>query len=157
MKVRVINFHSVAHWRWNLNQNIKSNANAVNGNAASNSNRYASATPGIVPTPLGGGNIHGSRQSEIVTATGAVTVDNDVDENEKEEADEEEDDCCPICRRYYDLSCPDCKHPGEDCPIMSGPNCRHSFHLHCIYKWITQQGPGKQHCPMCREPWEFDQ
>ncbi len=149
MKVRVVNFHSVAHWRWNLNQNVKSNASSNNNNASA-----SSATLGIVPTPLGGGNMHGSRQIEVVAAVDNKAEENDIDE--KEEADED-DDCCPICRRYYDLSCPDCKHPGEDCPIMSGPNCRHSFHLHCIYKWITQQGPGEQHCPMCREPWEFDQ
>jgi Anaphase-promoting complex subunit 11 RING-H2 finger len=33
----------------------------------------------------------------------------------KEEEDDE--DVCGICRVAYDACCPDCKLPGDDCPI----------------------------------------
>ena len=66
------------------------------------------------------------------------------------------DDSCGICRNLFDGCCPDCKTPGDDCPIVWG-ECSHSFHLHCILKWIDEDsGEGaRQHCPMCRREWVF--
>ena len=33
--------------------------------------------------------------------------------------------------------------------------CSHSFHMHCIVKWINSQGTNGQRCPMCRRDWQF--
>lgn len=33
------------------------------------------------------------------------------------EVEEEEEDVCGICRVVYDGCCPDCKIPGETCPL----------------------------------------
>jgi len=35
------------------------------------------------------------------------------------EEDEEEEDVCGICRVPYDGCCPDCKLPGDDCPLSA--------------------------------------
>lgn len=35
------------------------------------------------------------------------------------EQDEEEEDVCGICRVPYDGCCPDCKLPGDDCPLSA--------------------------------------
>ena len=59
---------------------------------------------------------------------------------------------CPICRREFDACCADCSSthaPGDDCPPVLGA-CKHTFHLHCILKWVSEQGARKPHCPMCR-------
>jgi hypothetical protein len=37
--------------------------------------------------------------------------------------------------------CPDCKIPGDDCPLVWGV-CSHVFHMHCILKWIQAQQVG---------------
>ncbi|ELR16583.1 zinc finger, C3HC4 type (RING finger) domain containing protein [Acanthamoeba castellanii str. Neff] len=63
------------------------------------------------------------------------------------------EDSCGICRMQFDTYCVDCKKPGDECPPIWG-KCNHIFHLHCILKWIQQQG-AEAHCPMCRQPWEF--
>ena len=47
------------------------------------------------------------------------------------------DDTCGICRVAFDGCCPDCKIPGDDCPVVWGA-CTHCFHIHCIMKWINQ-------------------
>jgi hypothetical protein len=31
--------------------------------------------------------------------------------------EEEDEDVCGICRLAYDACCPDCKIPGDDCPL----------------------------------------
>ncbi|KAF7126642.1 hypothetical protein RHSIM_Rhsim11G0105600 [Rhododendron simsii] len=83
-----------------------------------------------------------------------------------------QDETCGICRMAFDGCCPDCKLPGDDCPLtivklhyMSKMSnnmfclavwgaCNHAFHLHCILKWVTSQTP-QAHCPMCRREWQF--
>ncbi|KAI8570689.1 hypothetical protein RHMOL_Rhmol01G0055300 [Rhododendron molle] len=64
-----------------------------------------------------------------------------------------QDETCGICRMAFDGCCPDCKLPGDDCPLIWGA-CNHAFHLHCILKWVTSQTP-QAHCPMCRREWQF--
>ena len=89
------------------------------------------------------------------------------------------DETCGICRMAFDGCCPDCKLPGDDCPlskslfidtyfnflfyVMMISNlmayavwgaCNHAFHLHCILKWVNSQTP-QAHCPMCRREWQF--
>ncbi|KAJ0975582.1 hypothetical protein J5N97_017547 [Dioscorea zingiberensis] len=49
-----------------------------------------------------------------------------------------QDETCGICRMAFDGCCPDCKFPGDDCPLIWGA-CNHSFHLHCILKWNNIQ------------------
>merc|ERR1712087_382859 len=63
------------------------------------------------------------------------------------------DDQCGICRMYFDGCCPDCKLPGDDCPLVWG-QCSHCFHIHCIMKWLNSQQVNQQ-CPMCRQDWKF--
>mmetsp|Transcript_4078 Transcript_4078/g.7161 ORF Transcript_4078/g.7161 Transcript_4078/m.7161 type:complete len:93 (+) Transcript_4078:37-315(+) len=64
------------------------------------------------------------------------------------------DDSCGICRHLFDACCSDCKLPGDDCPIVWG-QCSHSFHLHCILKWIRSESDSHQQCPLCRQDWQF--
>jgi len=33
------------------------------------------------------------------------------------EEDDEDDDVCGICRVAFDGCCPDCKVPGDECPL----------------------------------------
>ncbi|KAK6350983.1 ubiquitin-protein ligase Anaphase Promoting Complex [Orbilia javanica] len=63
-----------------------------------------------------------------------------------------EDEVCGICRVDFDGCCPNCKYPGDDCPLIVG-KCQHSFHLHCILSWINQES-AKGLCPMCRQKFE---
>ena len=68
----------------------------------------------------------------------------------------------------------------DDCPLV-WDKCSHSFHMHCILKWIDSQQQGQRLCawlrkapqvppspyphpphppapvsgPMCRQEWEF--
>ncbi|CAO2633525.1 Anaphase-promoting complex subunit 11 [Lemmus lemmus] len=44
------------------------------------------------------------------------------------------DENCGICRMAFNGCCPDCKVPGNDCPLVWG-QCSHCFHMHCILKW----------------------
>ncbi|KAI0529584.1 hypothetical protein KFK09_002137 [Dendrobium nobile] len=64
-----------------------------------------------------------------------------------------QDETCGICRMAFDGCCPDCKFPGDDCPLIWGA-CNHAFHLHCILKWVNSQTT-QPHCPMCRREWQF--
>ncbi|PQQ06139.1 anaphase-promoting complex subunit 11 isoform X1 [Prunus yedoensis var. nudiflora] len=64
-----------------------------------------------------------------------------------------QDETCGICRMAFDGCCPDCKLPGDDCPLIWGA-CNHAFHLHCILKWVNSQ-TSQAHCPMCRREWHF--
>ncbi|PSN56627.1 Anaphase-promoting complex subunit 11 [Blattella germanica] len=63
------------------------------------------------------------------------------------------DDNCGICRMAFDGCCPDCKLPGDDCPLVWG-QCSHCFHIHCIMKWLNSQQVHHL-CPMCRQEWKF--
>ncbi|AOW07297.1 anaphase-promoting complex subunit 11 RING-H2 finger-domain-containing protein [Yarrowia lipolytica] len=62
------------------------------------------------------------------------------------------DEVCGICRVPFDGVCPVCKYPGDDCPLIIG-KCAHSFHLHCLLKWLETE-TSKGLCPMCRQPFE---
>ena len=64
------------------------------------------------------------------------------------------DETCGICRMQFDGCCPDCKVPGDDCPLVWG-KCTHVFHMHCILKWLNSQQM-QQLCPMCRQDWQFN-
>ncbi|AMD22847.1 HHR078Cp [Eremothecium sinecaudum] len=63
--------------------------------------------------------------------------------------DEEDEDVCGICRASYNGTCPNCKLPGEKCPLIVG-SCHHNFHVHCIYQWLNTS-TSKGLCPMCRQ------
>ncbi|KAK4967565.1 hypothetical protein LTR28_002612 [Elasticomyces elasticus] len=60
-----------------------------------------------------------------------------------------EDDLCGICRVEFDGTCPKCKFPGDECPLIMG-DCGHSFHMHCLHMW-TAQASSEGKCPMCRQ------
>uniref|UniRef100_A0A0B6ZHT0 Anaphase-promoting complex subunit 11 n=1 Tax=Arion vulgaris TaxID=1028688 RepID=A0A0B6ZHT0_9EUPU len=63
------------------------------------------------------------------------------------------DDNCGICRMAFDGCCPDCKLPGDECPLVWG-QCSHVFHIHCIVKWLQSQSVSSP-CPMCRQEWKW--
>ncbi|KAJ1985934.1 ubiquitin-protein ligase Anaphase Promoting Complex [Dimargaris cristalligena] len=63
----------------------------------------------------------------------------------------EDEEVCGICRGAFDGCCPDCKLPGDDCPLIWG-ECKHCFHMHCLLKWISTEA-SQQLCPMDRRPW----
>ncbi|KAL7414952.1 anaphase-promoting complex subunit 11 RING-H2 finger-domain-containing protein [Mrakia frigida] len=65
-----------------------------------------------------------------------------------EDPDEE---VCGICRLAFDSTCPECKIPGDDCPLIWG-QCTHVFHMHCLLKWIDTES-SKGQCPMDRREW----
>lgn len=60
------------------------------------------------------------------------------------------DELCGICRVAFDGTCPNCKYPGNECPLILGAGCTHNFHLHCILKWL-EQDTSRGLCPMCRQ------
>ena len=60
------------------------------------------------------------------------------------------DDLCGICRVLFNGTCPDCKYPGTECPVVIGALCPHNFHMHCILKWLEQE-LSRGLCPMCRQ------
>lgn len=60
------------------------------------------------------------------------------------------DELCGICRVSFDGTCPECKYPGDECPLVLGGGCPHNFHHHCIIKWLEQEA-SKGLCPMCRQ------
>ncbi|KAL1922037.1 uncharacterized protein VTP21DRAFT_10679 [Calcarisporiella thermophila] len=64
---------------------------------------------------------------------------------------EDIEDVCGICQNAFDGCCPECKTPGDDCPLIWG-ECKHVFHMHCLLKWISTES-SRQLCPMDRRPW----
>ena len=66
---------------------------------------------------------------------------------------DQEDDHCGICRVAFEGSCPDCRYPGDGCPLVTGA-CNHPFHMHCILKWVSQHSQ-RPLCPICRRDWQF--
>jgi anaphase-promoting complex subunit 11 len=40
-----------------------------------------------------------------------------LDDVEPDEDEDDDDDVCGICRVAYDGCCPDCKTPGDECPL----------------------------------------
>lgn len=67
--------------------------------------------------------------------------------------DTPEGDVCGICLGAFERCCPQCKRPGDDCPLIWGA-CKHAFHLHCIMKWLESKKDQAPECPLCRRPWE---
>ena len=85
---------------------------------------------------------------------------------EPDEDDDDDDDVCGICQQAYESTCPECKIPGDDCPLSESLSpwagcradgavwgeCSHIFHMHCLLKWLETES-SKQQCPMDRRPW----
>ena len=60
---------------------------------------------------------------------------------------------CPICKVAMIQLCLHCQKDSaraSDCKPAWGI-CGHSYHHHCIGKWIVQRSS----CPVCDKPWEF--
>lgn len=70
--------------------------------------------------------------------------------DDNDDASDYVDELCGICRVSFDGTCPSCKYPGDECPLVLGGGCTHNFHLHCILKWL-EQDTSKGLCPMCRQ------
>ncbi|XP_048583242.1 LOW QUALITY PROTEIN: anaphase-promoting complex subunit 11-like [Nematostella vectensis] len=56
------------------------------------------------------------------------------------------DDNCGICRMPFDGCCPDCKVPGDDCPLVWG-RCSHVFHMHVFSSGSTHNSINN--CALC--------
>lgn len=60
---------------------------------------------------------------------------------------------CAICRSALLDMCNACEGGGMMnptlCQSVKGP-CDHSFHFHCIQRWLVENRP---HCPLCNGPW----
>ncbi|KAF8820176.1 putative anaphase promoting complex subunit 11 [Cardiosporidium cionae] len=63
---------------------------------------------------------------------------------------------CVICDNPFEMTCNQCKEPGIECPPAFG-KCGHTFHLHCIGKWLNRTAPKNSNatCPICRGEWIF--
>ncbi|KAH9448158.1 hypothetical protein MJO29_011456 [Puccinia striiformis f. sp. tritici] len=127
MKVIIKSFNPVAHWKWNL-----TNSKPIDPN------QEPETAPGLTEP---------EETDENNESLGAGT---DPARNPMID-DEDDEDLCGICRVAFEGCCPDCKVPGEDCPLIWG-ECTHIFHMHCLLKWIAQES-SKQSCPMDRRPW----
>jgi len=42
-------------------------------------------------------------------------------DDDEDDDDDEEDDVCGICRLAFESTCPECKIPGDDCPLSTYP------------------------------------
>ncbi|KAI8900654.1 anaphase-promoting complex subunit 11 [Globomyces pollinis-pini] len=63
-----------------------------------------------------------------------------------------DEEVCGICQGPFEGTCPGCKVPGNDCPLLWG-ECTHVFHMHCILKWLATPA-SKGLCPMDRMEWK---
>eukprot|EP00461_Guttulinopsis_vulgaris_P002033 UN02034 len=62
-------------------------------------------------------------------------------------------DNCSICHNALTDQCLQCykgSTEGECLPVWG--KCSHSFHFHCMAKWITKQ----QKCPLCSAEWVME-
>jgi E3 ubiquitin-protein ligase RBX1 len=66
---------------------------------------------------------------------------------------------CAICKSNLMEPCVDCQNDAQntqqqdkkfECITATG-DCGHSFHLHCINKWLSKRNV----CPLDSQPWEF--
>ena len=63
---------------------------------------------------------------------------------------ENDNDTCSICRKLFLEPCVHCDVAGitDACAVQEGI-CGHTFHLHCIERWLQQN----KMCPLCSELW----
>ena len=54
--------------------------------------------------------------------------------------------CTVVVSRVNTDECPICRLPIYIYSISLNLNCTHSFHLHCICRWLS----GRLDCPVCR-------
>lgn len=80
-------------------------------------------------------------------------IPNNANETEPQIDDEYEDELCGICRASFNRACPNCKFPGDGCPLVVS-ECHHNFHVHCIYEWLDTAN-SKGLCPMCRQDFQL--
>ena len=153
MKLRIKSFSPVAHWQWNLD-----NSKPIDSQK------------------------HEPKTSPALSSDSSSQHDDNFPDNHKPNPTtvEEEEDLCGICQVAFEGCCPECKVPGDDCPLSLFPplfltknhtqnplpiffffffflktvwgECTHIFHMHCLLKWISQES-SKQACPMDRQPW----
>ncbi|KAI9607823.1 hypothetical protein H4Q26_005269 [Puccinia striiformis f. sp. tritici PST-130] len=102
MEVIIKSFNPVAHWKWNL-----TNSKPINPN------QEPETAPGLTEA---------EETDENNKSLGAGT---DPARNPMID-DEDDEDLCGICRVAFKGCCPDCKVPGEDCPL----NCSRVKYSH---------------------------
>lgn len=100
MKVKIKSFNPVAHWKWNLE-----NSKPIDPNHE----------PETLPALL---NPDSSTDDKSLDEN--LEVSDDQARNPMLD-DEDDEDLCGICRVAFEGCCPDCKVPGEDCPLSLCP------------------------------------
>jgi len=63
-------------------------------------------------------------------------------------------DTCAICKNEIMEPCIQCNTSENNinsCTFITGI-CNHTYHLHCIEKWITRRNV----CPLCNNEWVID-
>ncbi|KAA1080125.1 hypothetical protein PGTUg99_014552 [Puccinia graminis f. sp. tritici] len=96
MKVTIKSFNPVAHWKWNLD-----NSKPIDPD------HEPETLPALTnPDPAD----ENSREAENLNAANDLAPNPMID-------DEDDEDLCGICRVAFEGCCPDCKVPGDDCPL----------------------------------------
>ena len=64
------------------------------------------------------------------------------------------DDICQLCKNPLTFDCLECetKKTNQKCYKSNG-KCQHTFHVHCISKWLNTKN---DNCPTCILPFEYD-
>jgi RING-box protein 1 len=65
-----------------------------------------------------------------------------------------DNDTCSICRLSLTGPCVDCEIQGQPACAFSDGTCGHTFHGHCIQKWLRQESAAGS-CPLCNSRWEL--
>ena len=65
-------------------------------------------------------------------------------------------DNCPICREHLQEPCIECignaSFSGVGEYTIARGGCNHTFHYHCINRWLKQ----RQVCPLCNQEWTYE-
>ena len=59
---------------------------------------------------------------------------------------------CTICRCNLNIPSLYNQEKGVESYIVTG-TCQHSFHYECIKPWVDKN----KHCPLCAQPWQYQQ
>lgn len=97
MKITVKSYNAVAAWRWNT--------------------KIANT-----PTLTTAGHQKGTGGDQAMKEAAEAE-----EEEGEEEGDDDDEDVCGICQVPYEGCCPNCKIPGDDCPLSASRRPKDCF------------------------------